>query len=226
MLREFFSVFRADDPLAAMGERLATMLDLASAMAVAAGRMFFEGEAPREDRDQIYEKDIRVNKLQREIRKLIVARLSIRARSTDVPYCLYLLSLVKDVERLGDYAKNLSEVPDLGAGKPPDDELTRELQSIRASIEEIFSDASSVVTAAERERATVLIQQGRAVTKRCDVLVHRIAEAPYDARTAVALAMGCRYYKRFGGHLLNVLSSVVMPLHKLDYFDERAVIKD
>ena len=226
MLREFFSVFRADDPLGAMGERLATMLELTSGMVLAAGHMYFEGAAPSEERDRIYEQDIRVNKLEREIRKLIVARLSIRARTTDVPYCLYLLSLVKDVERLGDYAKNLSEVPDLGAGKPPDDDLTRELQSIRGTVEEIFRDASHVVTAAERDRALALIQEGRAVTKRCDELLHRIAEAPYDARTAVALALGCRYYKRFGGHLLNVLSSVVMPLHKLDYFDEDAVIRD
>jgi hypothetical protein len=33
--------------------------------------------------------------------------------------------------------------------------------------------------------------------------------------------MGARFYKRIGAHVLNVLSSVVMPLHKLDYYDEK-----
>ena len=34
------------------------------------------------------------------------------------------------------------------------------------------------------------------------------------------LVLATRYYKRIGGHVLNVLSSVVMPLHKVDYYDE------
>jgi hypothetical protein len=38
--------------------------------------------------------------------------------------------------------------------------------------------------------------------------------------------LGTRYYKRIGGHVLNILSSVVMPLHKLDYYDESAVVAD
>jgi hypothetical protein len=37
-----------------------------------------------------------------------------------------------------------------------------------------------------------------------------------------ALVLALRYYKRIGGHPLNVLSSMVMPLHKVDFFDEDA----
>jgi hypothetical protein len=50
--------------------------------------------------------------------------------------------------------------------------------------------------------------------------VEAIAQSPYDAATAAALVLGTRHYKRINGHVMNVLSSVVMPLHKLDYFDE------
>jgi hypothetical protein len=35
--------------------------------------------------------------------------------------------------------------------------------------------------------------------------------------------MGTRFYKRLGAHVLNVLTSVVMPLHKLDYYDEKEI---
>jgi hypothetical protein len=34
------------------------------------------------------------------------------------------------------------------------------------------------------------------------------------------VVMGTRFYKRIAAHVLNILSSVVMPLHKLDYYDE------
>jgi hypothetical protein len=38
--------------------------------------------------------------------------------------------------------------------------------------------------------------------------------------------MGARFYKRTAAHVLNVLSSVVMPLHKLDYYDEDEIDVD
>jgi len=37
------------------------------------------------------------------------------------------------------------------------------------------------------------------------------------------VVLAARYYKRIESHLLNILSGVVMPLHKLDYFDEDAL---
>lgn len=226
MLREFFSIFQSDDPLSAMGERFTQMLSLTADMALAAGRIYFAGTAPPEERRRLYDEDIQVNKLEREIRKLIVAHLSIRRHPADVPYCLYLLSLVKDVERLGDYAKNLSELIDVAGGPPPEDANGTELRALRERVEETFRQVTDVLASADTERALRLIHEGRQYNKRCDELVRQIGRTPYDSGVAVALALGARYYKRFSGHLLNVLSSVVMPLHKLDFFDEDAVPKE
>ncbi len=58
------------------------------------------------------------------------------------------------------------------------------------------------------------------LAKRCDSLLERIAKSDYGAGTTTALVLGARYYKRIGAHVLNILSSIVMPVHKLDYFDE------
>ena len=59
--------------------------------------------------------------------------------------------------------------------------------------------------------------------RRCDALIPKIAKAEYSAASTVTVVLGTRYYKRILGHLLNVLSGVVMPLHKLDYCDEKVV---
>jgi hypothetical protein len=53
-----------------------------------------------------------------------------------------------------------------------------------------------------------------------------VAGSAYDAATTTSLVLGARYYKRIESHLLNVLSGVVMPLHKLDYYDERVLDPD
>ena len=65
-----------------------------------------------------------------------------------------------------------------------------------------------------------MIQQGRDTAHRCDVLITKIGRAGYEGAMTAALVLATRYYKRIGGHVMNILSSVVMPLHKIDYYDE------
>ena len=35
-----------------------------------------------------------------------------------------------------------------------------------------------------------------------------------------------RYLKRITAHLMNVISSLVMPVHRLDYYDEKKADRD
>ena len=46
------------------------------------------------------------------------------------------------------------------------------------------------------------------------------------AREAVPRALLCRYLKRITGHLMNVITSLVMPLERLDYYDEAKADRD
>jgi phosphate uptake regulator len=131
------------------------------------------------------------------------------------------MSLVKDVERIGDYAKNLSEVRDYHPAALPEDDIAGEMREIRLGIEQAFAEISSVFEVSDHERAVELIREGRDLTRRCDAVVGRVARSDYSASTATSVVMGARFYKRIGAHVLNVLSSVVMPLHKLDYYDEK-----
>lgn len=220
MLRELLSIFHSDDPLGAMGENFTRMLALTRAMTVAAGDMYFNGAANPEERSRIYEQDIEVNKLQRVIRKQVVTHLAVRHTHSDVPYCLFLMSLVKDVERLGDYAKNLTEIMDFRPGPLPENDIVTELRTVRTGVENAFREAAEVFEASDGERALRFIREGRDMGKRCDALIRRTASESYDSKTTTALVLGARYYKRIWAHILNVLTSVVMPVHKLDYFDE------
>lgn len=220
MLREFLSIFRSGQPLEAMGENFAQMLKLTYAQTIQAGEIYFGQVASADERTQIYKWDVKVNKLERAIRKQVIAHLSVRGNTASLPYSLLLMSLVKDVERIGDYAKNLSEVVELHAGPLPDDEIVAELREIRSGVEAAFAVTADVFASSDRERAVELIREGRDLTHRCDALVQQIADSSHNARTTTALVLATRFYKRIGAHVVNVLSSVVMPLHKLDYYDE------
>lgn len=224
MLREMLALFRSSEPIARMGEDFSEMLDLAHELTIMAGRFYFEQPPSPDERSVIYKNDVKVNKLQRRIRKQVIAHLTLSERGKrDAPYCLLLQSLVKDVERIGDYCKNVAEVYDDGGGPLPDDDNAAELREIRAIVEATFDYVKQVFVQSDTETALDLIRQGREVNKRCDSLVTRVAQGPYDAATATTLVLGARYYKRIESHLLNILSGVVMPLHKLDYYDEDAL---
>ena len=228
MLRELLRIFGSSDPLREMGDNFGRMLDLTREANLSAARIFFGesvGSAGAE-RAMLHERDAQVNALEQTIRRQVILHLSLPGNEADVPYSLLLISLVKDVERLGDYAKNLSEIVDIRPEPLPAGPLLDDLRGVRDGVEKMFSAVAEVFRAAERDAALVLIRDGRALARRCDRLVTRVGRGDCDAGTTAALILATRYYKRIGGHLLNVLSSVVMPLDKVDYYDEDEAAAD
>ena len=221
MFRELLSIFRSGDPLGRTAANFSRMLKIANELTVKAGNIYFSDLAAPDELTEVYKRDVKVNKLERKIRKQVIAHLSVHGTSADLPHALVLMSLVKDAERIGDYAKNLAETLDVAGVTLPDDDVVSELREIRAGVESAFTTAGEVFARSDQEEAVDLIRQGRDITHRCDALISRVARSDYNAATTTAVVLGTRFYKRIGAHLLNILSSVVMPLHKLDYYDEK-----
>lgn len=220
MLKELLSLFRSNDAIAQMGKDFEEMLAESYDLTVRAGRIFF-GELDGDDeRVEISKRDVAINKLERSIRRQVIAHLTLASSARDVPYCLLLMSIVKDVERIGDYAKNVSEVRHYGGGAIPADEHGDELRDLRSVVETTFTRARDVFRTSDAAGATQLMTELRSVNRRCDRLIAAVAGSGHGAATTMSLVLGARYYKRIGSHVLNVLSGVVMPLHKLDYYDE------
>jgi phosphate transport system protein len=221
MLKELLSLFRSDDTLARIAADFSKMVDLSRDLTVRAGHvLFLEGMSEADELKGISKSDVEINKLERRIRKQLIAHLILTRDASDVSYCLLLMSLVKDVERLGDYAQNVAEIRSEGGGPLPDDENAAEMQAIRTAVEDTYASVNQVFATSDARAAAELIQQGRDVNRRCDDLITRVAGSAYDAATTTTLVLAARYYKRIESHLLNILSGVVMPLHKLDYHDK------
>jgi phosphate uptake regulator len=220
--KELFSVFKSDRPIDSASKDFARMLALAQEMVLEASAVYWGRAYSPEERTALYKKDVEVNKLQRRVRKQLVAHVT-NTECRHVAYAMLIMSLAKDVERIGDYAKNLVELADMQIDGLPDDENTQELAQIRDATEELVRSAADVFLESEEDAATELTIEGRNTAKRCDKLIGAVAEANYEGSTTVVLALGARFYKRIGGHVLNLLSGVIMPLHKLDYFDDRLI---
>jgi len=223
VLQELLSIFRGDDPLSKVADDFALMLNLTREMTYSSGQIFFGEDHDENAQDKVHKADAEVNELERTIRRALMTHLSIPGNSVDAPYSLLLMSLVKDVERLGDYAKNLSEIVEIGPKTLPESQELNELLMIRRKVELVYQACANVVLSSRHGEAAELIRQGRETARRCDTLVATIGQSTYDAATTTAFILATRYYKRINAHVLNVLSSVVMPLDKVDYYDDGAV---
>jgi phosphate uptake regulator len=221
MWSELIEIFRGIDPMKKTAEEFMEMLRIAHEMAQLVRPHLFEHGMTLEHRSEIYNLDIRVNRLERSIRKRIISHLAIQ--KTHVTYCLLTMSLIKDVERIGDYVKNISEVCELEGTPVPEGALRKELEDIVGVAMNLFEETPHITTTQDRDRATELLQIGRNTGKRCDRLLVELSRSDFDAAQATSMVLLTRFYKRIGAHLMNVLSSVVMPLHKIDYFDEKVL---
>ena len=111
-MKNFLSFWKGKDFLNQVLEDFKNMLDDTQEMFASVCQRLLHNEPEAGLEDKVYDIDRKVNELERDIRKRVIEHLSIQP-SVDVPTSLLLMSVVKDAERLGDYAKNLLEVAQL-----------------------------------------------------------------------------------------------------------------
>ena len=219
MWKQVLQAFKGTDNINSITNEFMEMLRLTREMSELVHPHMFENKIQTDIRTELYKMDIKVNKLERSIRKMIVGHLN--SGGERVTYCLLIMSVIKDAERIGDYLKNISEVPGIATCDLPDDTITNKLRQLVNLAMKILNETPDIIAKEDAERATALLQEGRAAAQECDQLLSNLAQSNYSAAQTTAMVLLTRFHKRLGAHAMNILSSVVMPLHKIDFYDGR-----
>ena len=177
-----------------------------------------DGVSPHDVGRELRATDHRVNEAEREIRRELVVHASVHG-GIDAPAVLVYMSIVKDIERVGDYAKNLFDIAADGGNlhEVPDID---DLQSLRHRVGEMIAQVGDTFASRDAQDARRLMSEGDALLDQFDTHVSALVRGEDQGPQAVARALLHRYLKRIVAHLMNVLSSVVMPIDRIDYFDE------
>ena len=93
------------------------MLDAGHHVFVSAANAYLGGTEIEVIRQDLFDTDKRINHAEQQIRREIVIHTSVHGVGSIAP-CLVLMSIVKDAERMGDYAKNIFDLAEL-TPKPP-----------------------------------------------------------------------------------------------------------
>jgi phosphate uptake regulator len=174
--------------------------------------------------DKIYSVDKNINLFEKDIRKRIIAHLSIQP-SVDVPMSLLMMSVVKDAERLGDYAKNIFQARRI-LNRPIDREaFVAYFSDIDKKITQMFADTKKAFIESDEEVAKGIWETERHIVKKCDSIIEDIAKSSLKTDEAVAFTLVARFFKRTAAHLTNIATSVILPISELDFYDEKRRIE-
>lgn len=167
----------------------------------------------------IESKDIKINKFEREVRKKVLTHLAVSDIS-DLNLGLVLVSIVIDIERIGDYTKNIVEMAQIHPGILNGGQWEDMLAKNEKIVSENFGNLIQALEKSDADLARKLLDELWRVKKECDACVNLlIADESIKLKTndAVALALYMRYLKRISSHLMNIATSLVNPFHKIGY---------
>ncbi len=168
--------------------------------------------------DEIRETDRQINATEVEIRRALLVHASVHG-GIDTPEVLAFMNMIKDLERIGDYNKNIFDLAEEGVSFTESSELETIL-SLRDEVSSRISLMGEILSVRDEERARTYIERGDEMRKDFDRRVNELLHSTEAAVTAVPKALLFRFLKRVSAHSSNVVSAVVMPVDQLDYFDE------
>ena len=174
---------------------------------------------------EVRKSDKRVNRAEREVRRRLIVHASVQGERADLTRVLIAMSIIKDAERVGDQAKNIWDLADAGVDLSDAPDL-KWLAGLRDQTSRLIAECTRIYQDRDREAAHELIPQMDAILDEYDECVLTQLNSDASAQDAVARALLCRYLKRITGHLMNVITSLVMPLERLDYYDEKKADRD
>ncbi len=173
------------------------------------------GTDPEAIREDLFDTDKRINETEQLIRRAIVVHGTVHGVRS-FPHLLVIMSVAKDAERIGDYAKNIF---DLVVLKPSiSDEDMRLLVEIKDQISRMLVRALHLYLSEDEEGSRAFLSECDQVQDNCDAIIGRSIGVMEDNHAGLVLS--ARYFKRVASHAANIVTSVVMPLDKLDFFDE------
>ena len=218
IFKELFAIFKKDTLLDRAYRRSYEMVDLTFEMYLKAKTTLRETDVSQLDIN-IYDQDIAVNKFQREVRRNVLSHLAVSG-AADSYSGLLLVSIIIDIERVGDYTKNIVEMAMHHPARLQGGMFEKDLKKIEKAVEDTFKKVRKIFETTDARGAEKLLGEYQWVNRLCDERVIdyiKGSDKSVSSNDAASLALYFRYLKRINSHLRNVVTSVVNPFDKIGY---------
>jgi len=220
VFKNLVNIWKSEDSLSQAWASSNEMLTLSHVMFTDAIGALRSGEKNKVIKS-IKQRDTDINKYQRDIRKKVVTYYSISKDVTNLDSGLVLINMVVDIERIGDYTKNILDLAKHHPKKFVSEKISDDLRVVEKAVIERFGNTIKVVEEMDEEVARELIKSYRSdLGKLSDSLVASSISGKLQIgveHKASSMVLYARYLKRIGAHLKNITSVVVNPFESIGY---------
>ena len=220
VFKNLVNIWKSEDSLSQAWASSNEMLTLSHVMFTDAIGALRSGEKNKVIKS-IKQRDTDINKYQRDIRKKVVTYYSISKDVTNLDSGLVLINMVVDIERIGDYTKNILDLAKHHPKKFVSEKISDDLRVVEKAVIERFGNTIKAVEEMDEEVAKELIKSYRSdLGKLSDNLVSSSISGKLQIgveHKASSMVLYARYLKRIGAHLKNITSVVVNPFESIGY---------
>ena len=170
-------------------------------------------------REDLYNTDNAINELHKEVRREMIIHSAVNSRNLDIPLLLSYMTMSKDIERIGDYCKNLFEIAETGNSFAKGDDLDTYME-LKNDIGKLIVYLQSCLNLDDESKVQDLITLGSSLNNDLDEKITALLEDKEKIQYPVATTLFYRYLKRIVSHIVNAATAIIMPTDQIDYLDE------
>ncbi len=216
MWKEIIKLFKSAGPLQEAYDEAILMLHTSHGMFDDAVAALHSDHAMETD---IYKRDRQLNRYERSVRRKIVTHMSVSSKP-DINLGLVLTAIVIDIERIGDYTKNIVELASAVEGPFDGLELHDEVLSIEGMLGKMFDDIVPALDESDEDRARAIISSHGVSAEKIDKHIRSLCAGEALAGRsghAATVASYLRFLKRVSAHIKNAATSVVNPYYRIGF---------
>ncbi|MBT7028975.1 MAG: hypothetical protein HN969_15600 [Verrucomicrobia bacterium] len=219
MWKELIQLFKKDNLFEQAYQEAAGMLDTDAAMYDASVEALRRSDTA-EVKFDIYDADKGVNRSERGVRKKVMTHLVISG-GTNLASGLSLVSVVIDIERIGDYTKNIYDLAVHHPLRLEGGPVEENLQKVEALVSSDFKSMIEVFKDRDEDKARLIMNNYKdGLSDACEEISNSILTGTVtelNSSDATAVSLYARFLKRIASHSRNIVTSVVNPFHRIGY---------
>ncbi len=220
IFRDVINLWKKEDLLSQAWNRSYEMLGLSHEIFKQAVRFLGSGENI-ETLKALKKRDQEINEFQREVRRKVLTHYAVDQNTTDMADGLILINMVVDIERIGDYCKNILDLAINHPSSIVTGEVSNDLKLVEDEVQTRFQKTLQALHTQDADIAISLMEGYREqMTGKSDEIVNAVLKGDLEfgghSRTA-AITLYARYLKRIGAHLKNITTTLVNPFDSIGY---------
>ena len=220
IFKDIVSIWRTEDLLSQAWDQSREMLEFSEDMFSSAVKYLRRGVKIKKLK-KLKKEDKKINEFQQNVRKKVVTHFSVSKNIDNLPNGLVLLNMVIDIERLGDYTKNILDMAIYYPEALVSEELLPELNTLENEVRLRFQKTCESIGRQDIVLAEHLLkthQESLAIVS--DNIVHNCISGKIDFennKQATVVPLYARYLKRIGSHLKNISTTMINPYEYIGY---------